>query len=60
MRTIPAVTIHALASKGVRIIGFMHLPTGRGYIIAHRGIRRVVTHADLLALAKRQGRVAAR
>jgi hypothetical protein len=64
MRDFSAATIHVLAGKGITIIGLMALPTGRfagsdwdrGYIVADRGTCRVITHADLLALANRETR----
>jgi hypothetical protein len=60
MRDLSAATLAALARKGVHVIGFQALPRGRfcdydrGYVIADRGVCRVLTHADLLALAKRE------
>jgi hypothetical protein len=56
-------TLAALAHKGITIIGFQALPTSRfadfdrGYVIADNGTCRVLSHADLLALAgaKREG-----
>jgi hypothetical protein len=62
MRDFSAATLHALARKGIAIIGLMALPTGRfadydrGYIVADRGTCRVLTHADMLALANRETR----
>jgi hypothetical protein len=59
MRDFSAATIHALARKGITVIGLMALPTGRfadydrGYIVADN---RVLTHADMLVLAKGKAR----
>jgi hypothetical protein len=60
MRDFSSATLAALARKGIAVIGFQALPTGRfadddrGYVIADNGACRVLTHADMLALAKRE------